>query len=120
MSAKKSPRFPSRRAMEAVDRLTSDMIRHPEKYPDFVVVLPWDPAFLSSVFTEERLRLWAELRRTQPRSITEMAERLDRNVSRVRQDLLLLEKAGLAKLEKKGRTVEATSDVLHIMIPCPA
>lgn len=49
-----------------------------------------------------------------------MAERLERNVSRVRQDLLVLERAGLAKLEKKGTTVHAASDVLHIMIPSPA
>ena len=112
--------LPDKRAMKAVDRLLSEMIKDPESYPDFVVILPWDPAFLSSIFTEERLRLWAELRRSKPKSITEMAERLDRNVSRVRQDLLLLEKAGLAKLEKKGTTVQATSDVLHIMIPSPA
>lgn len=120
MTPKKPHAKPHRKAMEAVDRLTSEMIQHPEKYPDFVVVLPWDPALLSSIFTEERLRLWAELRRTRPKSITEMAERLDRNVSRVRQDLLILERAGLAKLEKKGTTVHATSDVLDILIPSPA
>ncbi|MBI2077089.1 MAG: hypothetical protein HYT80_01780 [Euryarchaeota archaeon] len=111
---------PSRKAMRAVEKLLDHMLKHPEAFPDFVVVLPFDPRFLSSVFTEERLRLWAELRRTMPRSITEVAERLDRNVSRVRQDLLLLEQAGLAKLQKRGTKVEATSDALHIMIPSPA
>ena len=120
MTTRKSPYVPNKQAMAAVDKLLEQMVDHPGAYPDFVVVLPWDPKFLSSIFTEERLRLWAELRRSKPKSITEMAERLDRNVSRVRQDLLLLERAGLARLEKKGTTVQATSDVLHIMIPSPA
>lgn len=120
MISKKNRIAPSKKAMKAVNRLLSEMIRHPEAYPDFVVVLPFDPPFLSSLFTEERLRLWAELRRSKPKSITEMAQRLDRNVSRVRQDLLLLEKAGIVKLEKKGITVAASSEVLHIMIPSPA
>lgn len=120
MTSQRRKGIPSRKAVKAVDRLLSKMFRNPEAYPDFVVILPFDPPFLSSVFTEERLRLWAELRRTKPKSITEMAQRLNRNVSRVRQDLLVLERAGLAKLEKKGIMVEATSDVLHILIPSPA
>lgn len=120
MSKAKRPVAANKRPMAAVEKLLTEMMDHPEAFPDFVVILPWDPKFLSSIFTEERLRLWAELRRSKPKSITEMAERLDRNVSRVRQDLLLLERAGLAKMEKKGTTVQATSDVLHIMIPSPA
>ena len=111
---------PSRKSMKAVERILLEMDRSPDAFPDFVVVLPFDPPFLSSVFTEERLRLWAELRRATPKSITDVAEKLDRNVSRVRQDLLILEGAGLAKLRKRGRTVEATSDALHILIPSPA
>jgi len=95
-------------------------LTHPNETPDFAVILPFDPKVLSSIFTEERLRLWAELKRSKPTTITDVADRLHRNVSRVRQDLLILEAAGLAKLEKKGRNVVPASDVLHIMIAAPA
>ncbi len=104
---------------DAVMRMLEHDLAHPDTAPEFAIVLPFDPKLLSSIFTEERLKLWAELKRSKPATITDVAERLHRNVSRVRQDLLVLEAAGLAKLEKKGRVVVPTSDVLHIMIAVP-
>lgn len=109
----------SQSQIRGLQKILEHDLAHPGEGPDFAVVLPFDPKLLSSIFTEERLRLWAELKRSKPNTITEVAQRLQRNVSRVRQDLLILEKMRLAKLEKNGRQVRPTSDVLHIMIPAP-
>src|SRR5687767_1434336 len=113
------PRF-SKKAIQSLDNLLKDVIRNPDDYPRHFVVLPFDPPRLSGIFTEERLRLWGELSRSTPQSITAVAKRLNRNVSRVRQDLLLLQESGLATLQKEGRIVKATTRVLDIVVPSPA
>lgn len=107
------------RAMKLGFDIVRRTIENPEAYPDFMVILPFDPELLSRVFTPERLRLWAELHRSKPRSLTELATRLDRNVSRVRQDVLILEGVHLAKTRKKGNQVEVTAEAPHILIASP-
>ena len=94
-------------------------LEQPDVYPEFMVILPYDPKLLSRIFTEQRLRLWAELHRSKSRSLTRLAERLDRNVSRVRQDLLILENAHLATLTKVGTEVRAVAQAPHIVIAPP-
>jgi len=108
------------RAIDAGFRIVQHAIRHPEAYPDFMVILPFDPELLSRVFTPERLRLWAELHRSKPKSLTQLASRLDRNVSRVRQDVLILEGVHLARTEKKGNEVRVTAQAPNILIASPS
>lgn len=108
------------RAIETGFRIVQEAIKNPEAYPDVMVILPFDPDLLSRVFTPERLRLWAELHRSKPRSLTELAHRLDRNVSRVRQDVLILEGVHLAATEKKGNQVRVFAEAPHILISSPA
>lgn len=108
------------RAIETGFRIVQQAIKNPDAYPDFMVILPFDPVLLSRVFTPERLRLWAELHRSKPRSLTELAGRLDRNVSRVRQDVLILQGVHLAKTEKKGNQVRVLAEAPHILIASPA
>lgn len=95
-------------------------LQNPDAYPDFMVILPFDPELLSRVFTPERLRLWAELHRSRPRSLTELASRLDRNISRVRQDVLILEGVHLAKTHKKGNQVQVVAEAPYILVASPA
>lgn len=107
------------RAIEVGFDLVERTIKNPGAYPDFMVVLPFDPEFLSRIFTKERLRLWAELYRTRPRSLTTLAKQVHRNVSRVRQDVLILERANLARTEKRGNEVRAWAQAPHIVIATP-
>lgn len=108
------------RALELGFRVVQETIKNPDAYPDFMVILPFDPELLSRIFTPERLRLWAELHRSKPRSLTELANRLERNVSRVRQDVLILEGAHLAKTQKRGNQVSVVAEAPHILIASPA
>lgn len=94
-------------------------IKHPDAFPDFMVILPFNPEFLSRVFTKERMRLWAELQRSRPKTLTELAGRLGRNVSRVRQDVLVLTGARLASITKVGNQVRAVAEAPNILIAGP-
>lgn len=108
------------RAIEVGFEAVRRTIKNPDAFPDFMVVLPFDPDLLSRVFTPERLRIWAELRRSRPKTLTALAHRLGRNVSRVRQDVLVLERARLARTEKKGNRVRAFAEAPNILIAGPA
>lgn len=107
------------RALESGFEWVQRALRDPEAYPDFVVVLPFDPKTLSRIFTKERLRVWAALHQDRAESLTKLARRLGRNVSRVRQDLLILERAHLARLEKEGNRVRAFAQAPSIVIAPP-
>lgn len=97
-----------------------DLMEHPEKYPEEIVLLPFDPRRLSSLFTPERLRLWRELRRSRPASISELARRLGRDVSRVRQDVLVLQGARLVESRRVGTRVRVYSRVRNVLVAGPA
>jgi predicted transcriptional regulator len=109
----------AKRAIEVGFDWVQRAIKDPEAYPDFMVVLPFNPKMLSRIFTKERLRLWAELHRSRPKSLTQLAHKLGRNVSRVRQDVLVLEDAHLARTEKKGNRVRALAEAPNIVIALP-
>jgi DNA-binding transcriptional ArsR family regulator len=118
-SRKKNAKREAAAALEQGFAWVERAIKNPEAYPDFVVILPFDPAMLARIFTEERLRLWAELSRSRPDSLTELADRLGRNVSRVRQDLLILQDAHLVRTERKGNRVTAFAQAPSIIIAPP-
>jgi predicted transcriptional regulator len=107
------------RRMKAAFAVLEKTLQREDDYLDFMVILPYDPKMLSRIFTEERLRLWAELHRSKSRSLTQLAKRLGRNVSRVRQDVLILESAHMATLTKVGTQVRAVAQAPHIMIAPP-
>ena len=107
------------RALEVGFDWVERAIKHPEAYPDFMVLLPFNPKMLSRIFTEERMRVWAELHRSRPKSLTQLASRLGRNISRVRQDVMILENAHLARTEKKGNQVRAVAEAPNILIAVP-
>ena len=107
-------------ATRVFDSLIQQALKDVDNAPEFAIVLPFDPEILSQIFTRERLRLWWELYRSKPRSLTELAGRLDRNVSRVRQDVLLLERYHMVQTEKRGNEVRAWTRAPQIIIAPPA
>lgn len=107
------------RRADAISLIVKDLLDHPDAYPEEVVLLPFDPERLSAIFTPERLRIWKELSRTRPKSITELARRLDRDVSRVRQDLLVLQGARLVEARRKGVRVQVFSKAKNVIVAGP-
>ena len=108
-----------KRRPDAFALLVRDVLKHPEAYPDEIVLLPFDPERLSALFTPERLRIWKELSTKAPPSITELAHRLGRDVSRVRQDILLLQGARLVETRRNGRRLEVFARAKNVVVAGP-
>ena len=65
--------------------------------------LDFDDQDFFQVFTEKRLEMMREIRDLRPSSIRELAERLQRDIKNVHDDLCLLEKSNLIGFEITGR-----------------
>lgn len=62
-----------------------------------------DPERIQRLLTPRRLELLRSVMEDPPGSIRQLAERLERNVSDVHDDVTLLEEYGIMKLEQDGR-----------------
>ena len=73
------------------------------------------------VLTDKRLELIEETMRDPPESITALADRLDREVSDVHDDLELLADEHIIQLDRNGRCVQPTVPYkrIHIDITLP-
>lgn len=100
-------------AFDFIDRV----LKHPERYPDEAILFLMDPAEIASVVTKERLRILRELEGKDYASIADLARSLGRNVSRVRKDLLMLERFNLVRFSKTGNRVRARPVATGIYIP---
>lgn len=62
-----------------------------------------DPERIQRLLTPRRLELLRSVMEESPGSIRQLAERLERNVSDVHEDVTLLEEYGIVELEQDGR-----------------
>ncbi len=100
-------------AFEFVGRV----VERPDRFPDEAVLFLMDPAEVASVITKERLRILGKLEEEDYPSLVALADALGRDVSRVRKDLLSLERLGLVKLSKSGNRIRARPTATGIYIP---
>ena len=108
----KNQRF--QKAGQIIDSILQD----PERYPDNAVMFLWGDEELSSIFTKERMRLLLTVKEQTYDSFSQLAEALDRDVSKVRKDVKLLEGYGLLTLEKgEGNRYRICSEAQGIYIP---
>src|SRR5881396_3002888 len=100
-----------RRRIDEAFAFVERVMEHPERYPDEAILFLMDPSEIASVVTKERLRILKELSERGYPSF------LDRDVSRVRKDLLALERLGLVTLTKSGNRIRARLAATGIYIP---
>ena len=100
-------------AFAFVDRV----VKRPDRYPDQAILFLLDPAEIASAVTKERLRLLRELSARDYPSIFELARQLGRDVSRVRKDLLALERLDLVTFAKYGNRIRVRPSATGIYIP---
>lgn len=93
------------------------VVRQPDQYPDEAVLFLLDPAEIASAVTKERLRLLRELAAREYPSIFDLARSLGRDVSRVRKDLVALERLDLVTFSKSGNRIRARPSATGIYIP---
>ena len=90
---------------------------HPERFPDEAVLFLMDPGEIASALTKERLRILRELEARAYPSLTALALSLGRDLSRLRKDVMALERLGLVACSKSGNRLHARPTATGIYIP---
>src|SRR5438552_8633355 len=90
---------------------------HPDRFPDEAVLFLMDPGEIASALTKERLRILRELEARAYPSLTALALSLGRDVSRLRKDVMALERLGLVAFSKSGNRLLARPTATGSYIP---
>ncbi len=106
-----------RRRIDTAFEFLERVAEHPDRFPDEAVLFLLDPAEVASAVTKERLRILRELEANDYPSLVALAHALGRDVSRVRKDLLALERLGLVGFSKSGNRLRARPTATGIYIP---
>ena len=106
-----------RRRIDTAFEFLGRVADHPERFPDEAVLFLLEPSEVASVMTKERLRLLRELEAKEYPSLVALAEALGRDVSRVRKDLLVLERLDLVGFSKSGNRLRVRPTATGIYIP---
>ena len=94
-----------------------ESIRHPEKTPDDVLLLSLSKDELTQLFTRKRIELIETIKKNEPKTMSELAGLLKRELSAIERDLKILEGLGLVRLEKKGREVTPLIEKEILVLP---
>ena len=106
-----------RRRIDTAFEFLGRVAEHPERFPDEAVLFLLEPSEVASVITKERLRILRELEAKEYPSLVALAEALRRDVSRVRKDLLVLERLDLVGFSKSGNRLRVRPTATGIYIP---
>lgn len=106
-----------RRRIDTAFEFIVRVAEHPDRFPDEAVLFLMEPAAVASAVTKERLRILRELEAGDYPSLVALAHALGRDVSRVRKDLLALERLGLVGFTKSGNRLRARPTATGIYIP---
>ena len=102
---------------ESIMAYIRESIKHPEKTPDDVLLLPLSKEELTQLFTKRRIELIEILKKEGSMTMSEIARLLKRELSAVERDMKALEKFGVVLLEKKGRKVTCTVEKELLVLP---
>ena len=100
----------------AVKDFVNCAMDNPQSVPD-ALVLPWSPDRLTKLFTHERLRIIETVRSKNPKTVSALCTRLNRDKAAVSRDLAILEGFGIIRLERHGRTARPVLDKKVIVLP---
>lgn len=81
------------------------LLKEIESYPEGALILHEGDDFLPRVFGRQCTRLRQELKRSPAASVSQLAQRLDRDRTSVQKDVAFLEALGLVVRERIGRDV---------------
>ncbi len=94
-----------------------ESIKNPDKFPDDVLLLSLSKEELTKLFTKKRIELIEAMKREGPRTMSELARFLERELSAIDRDLNALEDIGLVRLEKNGREVTCSIEKEILILP---
>lgn len=104
-------------------RFLDEVWRNPKDTPDSGVLLSLQDREISKLFTKKRIELMNTISYGRLESVSELSEKVGRQLSAVERDLKILNDFGIVELEKKGRIVKpvikANVLILPILLPAP-
>ena len=106
-----------RRRIDTAFEFLRRVADHPDRFPDQAVLFLMDPGEIGSALTKERLRILRELEARAYPSLTVLALSLGRDVSRLRKDVMALERFGLVACSRSGNRLFAPPTATGIYIP---
>src|SRR2546430_17149290 len=106
-----------RRRIDTAFEFLRRAAEHPDRFPDEAVLFLMDPGEIASALTKERLRILRELEARAYPSLTALALSLGRDVSRLRKDVMALERLGLVAYSRSGNRLLAPPTAPGIYIP---
>src|SRR5207253_4558019 len=106
-----------RRKIDTAFEFLGRVADHPDRFPDQAVLVRMDHGEIASALTKERLRILRELEAPVYPSLTALAQSLGRDVSRLRKDVMALERLGLVAFSKSGNRLLARPTATGIYIP---
>lgn len=102
---------------EGIMAFIRESIKHPERTPDDILLLSLSKDELTQLFTRRRIELIEAIKKNEPKTMSELAGLLKRELSAIERDLKILEGLGLLRLEKKGREVTPVIEKEILVLP---
>lgn len=108
------------REIDEFFEMVKEAARHPELFPDKVVIVSLAQEQKDSILTKSRIELIKAINRRNPKTVNELAAIVQRNPAAVSRDLAVLENYGILELVKAGRQRQPVIEKDMLMIPLKA
>lgn len=108
------------REIDEFFEMAKEAVRHPELFPDKVVIVSLTQEQKNSILTKSRIELIRAINRRNPKTVNELAEIVQRNPAAVSRDLAVLENYGILELIKVGRSRRPVIEKDMLMMPLKA
>src|SRR5256714_9690598 len=106
-----------RRRIDTAFEFLRRIAEHRDRFPDQAVLFLMVTGEIASALTKERLRILRELEARAYPSLTALALSLGRDVSRLRKDVMALERLGLVACSRSGNRLLVRPTATGIYIP---
>lgn len=105
------------KALQQFGDAVEDVFEDPDAYPDKVTYLALSEEEKEQLLTPKRIQLLKKIRNSDGLSVSELAEKVDRDTAAVSRDLKTLSHHDIIDLDRSGHRKEATVVATHIVIP---
>lgn len=102
---------------EAIMRFFNRVFDKPDEFYDEALILSLSDEEMTQIFTKKRLEIIRTIKRKHPKTMSELANTVKRELAAVNRDLKILEGLGIVKLERKGRKVKPLIDKKVLILP---
>ena len=114
---RKERKNPEEKANRLTRALLRAMVEYPEITPNKILVMTMKKETLKNIFTPSRIEVIETIKSQKPKSVGELAKRLDRPVESVSRDLKILENYGILEFIQAGKQKTPTIEKEMLIMP---